>query len=201
MRMSVFSGVATQHFPLGGTVAYPKEYTLHGYMEDKVVAEYPDALALEVGNERWTYKELNAQTNQLARYLRNNFGDTLDNAHASRKGEAFVALYLNRDAHMVFSMLAVLKAHGAYVPIAPEDPCDWNAKILQDCRPCVVLCHAEYKDALESIVPSGTSIVAVEEALVQAKTLSPENLLRSSPMELAYMMYSSGASPKGTLNK
>jgi non-ribosomal peptide synthetase component F len=72
----------------------------------------PDHTAVVCGARQMTYRELNDQAKRLAGFL-------------STKGvgpNAVVGLMVDRSPHMLVSMLAVLKAGGAYLPIDPQYP-------------------------------------------------------------------------------
>src|SRR4030095_14885376 len=68
------------------------------------VKKTPDAKAVEFGGETLTYRGLEVRANQLARYLR-----------ARGVGpDVVVGLCMDRSIEMVVSLLAILKAEGAY---------------------------------------------------------------------------------------
>ncbi|HEY6322315.1 MAG TPA: amino acid adenylation domain-containing protein, partial [Thermoanaerobaculia bacterium] len=75
-------------------------------------ARTPEAPAVVSDDRCWTYRELNARANRLARRLRAMGGGP----------EVPVVLYLPRSPGMVLGLLAVLKAGGAYLPIEPPLP-------------------------------------------------------------------------------
>lgn len=69
-----------------------------------------------------TYKELDERANQLARFLEAN-GVT---------PEQPVGVMLERSLELMISMMAVLKAGGAFVPMDPEYPEDRLAIMAED---------------------------------------------------------------------
>jgi iturin family lipopeptide synthetase A len=73
-------------------------------------ASCPASSAILHENHFITYQELNQRANQLAHYLQ----------HAGVKPEILVGIALPRSFDMIVSVLAVLKAGGAYLPL---DPC------------------------------------------------------------------------------
>jgi non-ribosomal peptide synthetase component F len=75
-------------------------------------ARTPDAVAIESGDAKISYAELDARANRLAHYLRD---------RGVNPG-ALVGVSLNRSIDMIVSLLAVLKAGAAYVPIDPTYP-------------------------------------------------------------------------------
>lgn len=91
---------------------YRNDVSIHAYFEE-LVSEQPDAIALECSDEILSYRQLNERVNRLANTIRSSVGSSIDEAIGKRNGEAFVALYLNRDTNMIVSILAVLKAGAA----------------------------------------------------------------------------------------
>jgi amino acid adenylation domain-containing protein len=87
------------------------EAFLHELFEAQV-EKTPGAVALIVGEEHWTYGELNAWADRLAGELR----------ELGVGPEDRVGLCSPRDAGMVAGLLAILKAGGAYVPLDPAYP-------------------------------------------------------------------------------
>ncbi len=82
----------------------------------------PDDVAVVFGSRATTYGELDAQANQLARYLRK---------RGVKRGAA-VAMLLPRSIEAYAAILGILKAGGAYVPIDPEYPADRISWILEN---------------------------------------------------------------------
>src|SRR5437899_2622699 len=69
-----------------------------------------------------SYGALNAQANQVARWLR---------AHGVRRGTR-VGLFLDRSIELVVAILGVLKAGGAYVPLETTQPASRLAFMVRD---------------------------------------------------------------------
>jgi len=82
----------------------------------------PDAVAAICGEDRITYRELNAQANQLARYL----------VQRGAGAETLVAICLNRSIDALRTMLAVWKAGAAFLPLDADYPPDRLAYMLRD---------------------------------------------------------------------
>jgi len=86
-------------------------------------ARTPDAPAILDGTTRWTYRELAGHAAALAEDLR-----------ARGLGpEDRVAVNLPRSAELVATLLGVLGAGAAYVPLDPAWPAERMAMILEDC--------------------------------------------------------------------
>ncbi|MEV5576184.1 amino acid adenylation domain-containing protein [Spirillospora sp. NPDC052269] len=93
------------------------------------VAINPFAAAVSFEGRSWTYTEVNAAANRLARHL----------VAQGAGPETFVALELPRSADMVIAVLAVLKTGAAYVPIDPDYPADRTAYMVWDAAPILTL--------------------------------------------------------------
>src|SRR5687768_7468215 len=72
----------------------------------------PDRNAIQAGNRRLSYGELNERANQLANYLRS----------CGAGNETLVGISLKRSAEMAVAILGVLKAGAAYLPLDPTYP-------------------------------------------------------------------------------
>ncbi|MCV9934728.1 condensation domain-containing protein, partial [Flavobacterium sp. LS1R47] len=98
--------------------AYSKEKTIHQMFEEQVL-KTPNAIALVYEGKELTYNELNEKSNQLARYIREQYQEK---TQRSLTPDTLIALCLDRSLEMIIGILAVLKAGGAYVPIDPTIP-------------------------------------------------------------------------------
>ncbi|MFC4051754.1 non-ribosomal peptide synthetase [Actinomadura syzygii] len=112
----------------GGRAAPVGRATIPALFEAQVAAR-PGALAVTFEGVSWTYAEVNARANRLARRL-----------VAEGVGpERFVALALPRSVDLVVAVLAVLKAGAAYVPVDPDYPVDRVAYMVEDAKPVLTL--------------------------------------------------------------
>src|SRR5262245_45935581 len=102
--------------------------TLHRLFEEQS-SRTPDAIAVTCEGISITYRELNARADQLA-------------IHLSQLGvgpEVIVVLYLERSIGLVTSLLAILKASGAYLPIDLAYPTERIAFMLIDAQAPIVI--------------------------------------------------------------
>ena len=90
-------------------------------------------LAVDAGDETLTYDELDARSNQLARYLR---------LHGASGGDR-IALLFDRPTDSYVAVLAVLKIGATYVPLDLGTPSDRLAAMVDDARARIVLSTSE----------------------------------------------------------
>ncbi|GBG31706.1 N-5-amino-5-carboxypentanoyl-L-cysteinyl-D-valine synthase [Hondaea fermentalgiana] len=102
----------------------------------------PLATALSWRGRIWTYGELNARANVLARYLRYK-------CHV--EPSCNVGLFLERSPNMILAMMAVVKAGGAYVPMDVSWPQDRLAYVFKDSHMRVLLCDRSSLGLLEKL--------------------------------------------------
>ncbi|WP_152547948.1 non-ribosomal peptide synthetase, partial [Photobacterium galatheae] len=168
---------------------YPQDQSLVALFEAQV-ARTPDNIALVFEGQSLTYRELNSRANQLARQIR----QTYRTSHqAELPADTLVALYLDRSPEMVVSILAVLKAGAAYVPISPDYPAERSAFILEDTCAPLVITHAPQRAQVESLLSAAQSVAMIL-ADSEALTELPDSNLDGgpSPEDLAYVIYTSG---------
>ncbi|MBY0204782.1 non-ribosomal peptide synthetase [Paenibacillus cucumis (ex Kampfer et al. 2016)] len=166
-------------------VVYPQHKLMHQLFEEQV-ERTPDHPAVVFENSALTYKDLNQQSNQLARTLQ---------AKGLQTGQ-FVGIMAERSLEMIVGLLGILKAGGAYVPIDPEYPADRIRFILEDFNAAWLL-HHSYMQIPESY--EGTSVFLEDDAHRSNSHLNLEH--STSDSDLAYMIYTSGTTgnPKGVM--
>ncbi|MFY9136555.1 amino acid adenylation domain-containing protein, partial [Zwartia sp.] len=183
----------------------------------------PDAPALtgssDTGSYSLTYRELDAQANRLARHL-----------IAQGVGpDTIVGVMLERTPALVISMLAIMRAGGAYLPLAPEYPAQRLSFMLKDSRAKLLLASTVHFDALIDTLalqeqaasnfsfeqardavrvtlpllqdPAAPSLLAQLDSLSAAAIAPTERLGLLRAENLAYLIYTSGSTgvPKGVM--
>lgn len=163
---------------------YPRDLCLHQLIEAQV-ERTPESVALIVGTERFTYRELDARANRLAHHLRG----------LGVGPEVLVAICMERSLEMVIGLLAVLKAGGAYVPLDPSYPKDRLAFILEDARASLLLTQ----ERLRSGLPPHQSRVLCLDTLDTDALSGQTPFCGATPGNLAYVIFTSGSTgrPKG----
>lgn len=143
-----------------------------------------------------TYQCLNEQANQLANYLR---------LQLSIQPDDLIALYLDKSQYMIVSILAVLKAGAAYVPISPNTPAERVQLILNDTKAKGVLTHAHYHETLSQLgTEQQLEIIALDHPSVSnvLTQFDRQNIVTTTQAHhLAYVIYTSGTTgqPKGVM--
>ncbi|HEV3040683.1 MAG TPA: amino acid adenylation domain-containing protein, partial [Candidatus Angelobacter sp.] len=95
------------------TVAYPQGKFVPDLIEEQA-HRTPQAIAVDYEGQALNYQELNARANQLARHLQ----------QLGVGWESRVGVMMERSLEMVVSLVAVLKAGAAYVPLDPDYPAE-----------------------------------------------------------------------------
>ena len=151
-----------------------------------------DHLAVDAGDVTLTYADVDALANQLARFLVR---------RGVRPGDR-VGLLFDEAVDSYTGMLAVLKAHAAYVPLDAAFPADRLAFIAADAGLQLVLTRSRLAGCLDSLA-DGTGLVSVDQA---RELIAAEPTGRLVPGEvgeadddLCYVIYTSGTTgrPKG----
>ncbi|PWK05376.1 non-ribosomal peptide synthetase, partial [Tumebacillus permanentifrigoris] len=166
---------------------FPRTVTMHHLFEAQV-ERTPEAIALVVGEQRLTYRELNARANQVAYYLR----------RLGVQQESLVGVYLQRSVEMVVGMLGILKAGGAYVPLDPAYPQERILYTMEDAEATVLLTQSDLQEQL----PSSLKTVCLDTewaSIAQEAEQNPSFAQETSATHLAYVIYTSGSTgrPKG----
>ncbi|MED4546102.1 AMP-binding protein, partial [Lysinibacillus sphaericus] len=167
-------------------LAYPFEKTIHEIFEEQA-QRAPEQVAVVYEQDKLTYKELNQRANQLARYLR----------EKGVKEESIVGIMMDRSLEMMISILGVLKAGGAYLPIDKTYPKDRVDFMLQDTNTQWVLCQ---KDVENTLRENNVSIITLDDSEIYKQETSNPNY-NITGKTLAYIIYTSGTTgkPKGIL--
>ncbi|AFQ46158.1 non-ribosomal peptide synthetase [Desulfosporosinus meridiei] len=172
---------------------YPKEKTIHQLFEEQV-KKTPEQIALVVNGHKLTYIELNGRANQIAKRLRLK-GLTPD---------SIVGIMMNRSPELMISILAVLKAGGAYLPIDPLYPLARIEEMLCNSRAHLLLTNPvsiEEKELFDMFSKNlELEILDLKDSSLY--TVSKSDLINFiRPNNLAYVIYTSGSTgaPKGVM--
>lgn len=165
-------------------------------IEDQV-ARTPDAVAVEFGDERLTYAELDAAAERVARSLGRLTNDRAGGDGASAR---FVGVFMERSLDMVVALLSIVKAGLAYVPIDPDYPVDRIRYMIEDSAAPLILTQNKFRPTLDSIGATSTTLGELTSATEPSDRPVRPPLL---PDDRVYMIYTSGSTgrPKGVINR
>ncbi len=153
---------------------------------DGSARQQPDATAVVLGEERWSYRDVAAFSNQVAR--------TLVTAGCGRGDR--VAFVLPKCPRTIAAMIGILKAGCAYVPIDPASPPARASAIVRSADPKVILTDDSHSSVLAD--PVSATILDISK-LPPAERDCIDVPVRSEDM--AYILYTSGSTgmPKGVV--
>lgn len=99
----------------------------------RVAAKLPDKIAIISGDKSITYKGLDEKSNQLARCLRKK----------GCKRNEFVAIELEKSIELYVSILGVMKAGSAFLPIDPELPKERKEYMIKEANCKFIISNGE----------------------------------------------------------
>ncbi|WP_228828528.1 non-ribosomal peptide synthetase [Nocardia beijingensis] len=159
------------------------------------VANDPGAVAAVFGHRRWTYGELDAESNRLARML----------IGLGAGPETSVAVGLPRSVESVLAVWAVAKSGAAFVPMDPEYPAGRIAYMLTDSGAAAGITLSRWRDRF----PGSVRWLVLDEPAVEAELAGfpaapVSDQERTRPVRAdhaAYVIYTSGSTgePKGVV--
>ncbi|OBK38921.1 non-ribosomal peptide synthetase, partial [Mycobacterium sp. 1165196.3] len=175
-RLDAIGNRAVLTQPVTGPVSIPALF-------DEQVTHAPAAVAITCGRRSWTYREVDASANQLARILI---------GRGAGPGQR-VAVAMPRSAGAIVAILAVLKTGAAYVPIDPALPSARIEFMLTDAAPIATISTAEIRADLPRCGP----VIDIDDPAVRVQPTT--GLPAPAADNVAYVIYTSGTTgaPKG----
>ena len=134
----------------------------------------PEAIAVtHTSGRQLTYRELDQQSNQIARVL----------VARGVGRHDFVGVLSNRGPQMLVAILAVLKAGAAYVPVDPSYPLDRIRYILRHSAVTVLLTDPALTDIVELLCPASEAEQPALPALQSLLLLDDASVKQRQPLE------------------
>ncbi len=167
---------------------YPAQKNYVQIFEDQV-SKTPEKIALCHQGTKLSYSQLNAEANRLAHHLQ---------THLKVRQNTLIILYFDRSIEMVISLLAIMKAGAAYVPVGTNYPLARIQYIVDDTDTQAILTTQPLKTQLQGI--SNVKIIPVNRDHIHK--YPTKNLGIYTPtLNLAYVIYTSGTTgtPKGVM--
>ncbi len=103
---------------------------------DRAASRFPDDIAVGFKEKRITYRELQRESNHIARFL------------LEKAGQGKIAFYVPVSEWYALLPLSIVRAGSSYIPIDPSQPIARVKEILDDCRPDLFITD-------RSLVPQG----------------------------------------------
>lgn len=149
--------------------------------------ESPDRVGIIDGNQKWTYRQVDDCSDQVAQQLI---------LKSVRPGQV-VAVCMERSAELVFVLLGIWKAGACYVPIDINNPVSRRNAILDNAQACLWIGGSNIPDSWKA---SDVPWCLADELLKPApEAMSALQSDLQKPFELACIIYTSGTTgiPKG----
>lgn len=187
-EVSILSNDEFNHiaYELNNTeVEYDNIALIHQLFE-RQAESIPDKVAVRFRDEYLTYKELNEKANILAHIL----------IEKGIRKDEILGILMDKSLEMYVSILAILKAGCAYLPISTEFPEERIKYMLEDSKARYVLVIEERNDSISD---------AVEQLIISVEKLQEGNMnnpkVNINSYSLAYIIYTSGSTgkPKGVM--
>ncbi len=177
--------MSIQQFCFGKKIDF-KEYGSVSSCIENVASKYPDHPAVTYDTSTIDYKSLNAAANQMAHYL-------VTEEHIA-PGD-LIGIYFTPSIELIVSILAVIKAGAAYVPLDLTYPTEFINFVIHDSNPKIILTNTASK-----LSNKKTKTVHIQKALIEKypRTSPAVQLTPKSPL---YVIYTSGSTgqPKGVV--
>lgn len=168
---------------------YPSDKCIHELFEEEV-KKYPNNVAAIFKDKSLTYRELNDKSDKLAEYLINR----------NVKINTLVGVCMERSLEMIISIVAILKAGAAYVPLDIEYPKDRLNYMIEDSNVSIILTQSKF---INEIQKNDVEFIELDLKMneIENKNINV-SLNKVSPDNWAYMIYTSGSTgnPKGVIN-
>ncbi len=167
---------------------YPRDRCIHELIEQHA-HDRPDATAVATRDSRYSYAELNHFANGLAHKL----------VEHGVGPDDFVGICMERSFEMFASILAVMKAGAAYLPVDPTYPAERIEFMLADTAAKLVITQSEQGASLPDHNAKVISLGRLGTFSDEHQGSGPD--VSVSPEHLVYTIYTSGSTgkPKGVL--
>ncbi|BFM50688.1 amino acid adenylation domain-containing protein [Marinomonas sp. THO17] len=148
--------------------------------------DHSKQIALQHGSQTLSYGELEKQSNQLAHYL----------VASGVQADGIVGIMMERGIQLFVTMIAVLKAGGAFLPLDPDYPEQRLNFMLNDSDALLLLTQNTLIEQGKQL--TNKPVIAIESLSLKHQPISAPNI-KPHPLHLAYVIYTSGSTgtPKG----
>jgi amino acid adenylation domain-containing protein len=151
----------------------------------KQVEKYSNSPALQYQQQQLSYQELDQLSHRLAAYLQ-----------SLSSSNSIMAILMPRCPEMIIGLLAILKCHSAYLPIATDLPAQRIQSILKQSQCSLILTLSSQKNEVNGL---DTHYVFVDQILTSSSDSHRFESFEIDPHQNAYVIFTSGSTgqPKG----
>ncbi len=148
----------------------------------------PDSVAVQVGDEALTYRQLDDRAEDIAARL----------LAAGAGTGTVVAVLLDRKPDLVAALLGILKSGAAFLPLDPRQPAARNTFSINDAGAAIILTDRQLPTGGETVT---AKVINLNDPWPARTALKFNPSVTVSPADLAYVIYTSGSTgrPKGVL--
>ncbi|KAK4184411.1 non-ribosomal peptide synthetase [Podospora australis] len=168
----------------------PVERCIHDIIADRAAIKPEDTEAVCSWDGSFTYRELDAISTRLAQRL----------VSLGVGIETVVPLCFDKSKWTVVSMVAVMKAGGAFVPLDPSHPVERIRSLCESVGARLLLCSPRHQSMLAEVLPT---VLPIDDQTLSLSDNKAHNvdLPKVSPSNTAYIIFTSGSTgkPKGTV--
>jgi len=156
---------------------------------EKIVQEFPDRLAIKMGDRALTYDDLNQAANRIARAILAKRGE----------GSEPIALLFEHGIDAIAAIFGVLKAGKFYVALDCSIPRERICYILQDSQASLILTNSRNLGLARTLTTDTPGLVNIDE--IEGSHFSSNIDYVGTPDDVAALTYTSGSTgkPKGVV--
>ncbi|OCK77489.1 acetyl-CoA synthetase-like protein [Lepidopterella palustris CBS 459.81] len=161
---------------------------IHDLIEEQVLVQ-PSSPAIEAHDGHYTFEELSVASFKLSDLL----------VRLGARPDARAAILMEKSSLYPVSVLAVLKAGAAFVPLDPSHPMQRLQQLVQDVQPFVIISSTSLSRKAHEL---GKHVLLADS--IQAESLEqplPAIQSLANPSNAAYIIFTSGSTgkPKGVI--
>lgn len=174
------------------TIPYSHNHTIDELCQIQA-KKTPDKIAVIYQDHVLTYQELDRKSTALAIYLQS----------LGVESDQIIALCVDRSLEMVITVLGILKAGAAYLPLDPEYPMERLTYMVSDSKAQIIITQHHLSEMVSNITNHTKPQIVLIEQILNKLAIINESILhkKSTADNLAYVIYTSGSTgkPKGVM--